>query len=196
MSSKQPSKKVCSNLEWKVEVDAEERMKRKAATKRDSTAAKRTKKAKKDKKSAASTSERAKLKGAPKKGASKQSIKRVREQRRKQQAKEARKAEEEEARKRARKNDAALDDHEGNIVAAAAGAGENVEAAPEDFFWEVEAVIGRRIRRGRVEYLIRWKGCSEEDNTWEPAANLCDTASECFLLIYYLGVITCVIDHI
>ena len=42
---------------------------------------------------------------------------RVREQRRKQQAKEARKAEEEEARKRARKNDAALDDHEGNIVA-------------------------------------------------------------------------------
>ncbi|KAK1744924.1 chromodomain-containing protein [Skeletonema marinoi] len=47
-----------------------------------------------------------------------------------------------------------------------------------DFFWEVAAVIGRRIRRNRVEYLIRWKGCSEEDNTWEPAANLCDSANE------------------
>lgn len=65
----------------------------------------------------------------------------------------------------------------GNIVCAApptAGASD----APDDgdFFWEMEKVVGRRVQRGRVEYLIRWKGCPEDQNTWEPASNLCDTA--------------------
>ena len=76
----------------------------------------------------------------------------------------------EEARKRERKESLGLN-NQGTIVA------EPTHHA-EDFFWEVAAVIGRRIRRNRIEYLIRWKGCSEEDNTWEPASNLCDTASE------------------
>jgi hypothetical protein len=44
--------------------------------------------------------------------------------------------------------------------------------------FEVEAVIGRRFIRGGVEFLIRWKGFSEEHNTWEPAANLSDAARE------------------
>ena len=34
--------------------------------------------------------------------------------------------------------------------------------------YEVEAIIGRRNNGGRVEYLIKWKGYSEEENTWEP----------------------------
>lgn len=44
------------------------------------------------------------------------------------------------------------------------------------FFWEVEAIVGRRVKSGKTDYLVRWKGCPESDNTWEPAANLCDTA--------------------
>lgn len=86
------------------------------------------------------------------------------------------KEEEEEARKRERKAGLGLNHVGGTIVA------EPTQNA-EDFFWEVAAVIGRRIRRNRVEYLIRWKGCSEEDNTWEPAANLCDSASELNVLV-------------
>jgi hypothetical protein len=84
-------------------------------------------------------------------------------------------AEKEEARRKSRKIDLS-DNHPGTAIATAAEV-ENA-AVPEDFFWEVEAVIGRRVHRGRAEYLIRWKGCSEDDNTWEPSANLCDTASE------------------
>lgn len=48
---------------------------------------------------------------------------------------------------------------------------------PDDFY-EVEAVIGHRRYRGRVEYKIRWKGCSDKDDTWEPRENLSDSAME------------------
>mmetsp|Transcript_37883 Transcript_37883/g.55509 ORF Transcript_37883/g.55509 Transcript_37883/m.55509 type:complete len:935 (+) Transcript_37883:92-2896(+) len=70
--------------------------------------------------------------------------------------------------------------HAGHIICAVPGTAETKKAtetpSTDDFFWEVEKVIGRRVVSGRVEYLIRWKGCPEEENTWEPAANLCDTA--------------------
>eukprot|EP00956_Cyclotella_meneghiniana_P026276 scaffold56361_cov71-Cyclotella_meneghiniana.AAC.5 len=48
----------------------------------------------------------------------------------------------------------------------------------EDLYWEVESVMGRRVRKGREEYLIRWKGCGDKNDTWEPADNLCDAALE------------------
>ena len=43
-------------------------------------------------------------------------------------------------------------------------------------FWEMEKVVDRRVRGNKVEYLIRWKGLPESQNTWEPPSNLCDTA--------------------
>ena len=137
-------------------------MKRKSATQSDSTAAKRRKHSKPD----ADVNDKKNHGKARKQdnntrrssSTAKQSIKKVREQRKIQRSKDAEKTE-----------------NVDRILVAVDGDG----SAPEDFFWEVEAVIGRRKHRGRVEYLIRWKGCSEDGNTWEPAANLCDSASEC-----------------
>uniref|UniRef100_A0A3B5K5X2 Chromobox homolog 8a (Pc class homolog, Drosophila) n=1 Tax=Takifugu rubripes TaxID=31033 RepID=A0A3B5K5X2_TAKRU len=37
-----------------------------------------------------------------------------------------------------------------------------------------ESIIKRRIRRGRWEYLVKWKGWSQKYNTWEPEENILD----------------------
>jgi hypothetical protein len=44
-------------------------------------------------------------------------------------------------------------------------------------FYEIETILDKRVNdKGIEEFLIRWKGCPESDNTWEPSDNLCDTA--------------------
>ena len=46
--------------------------------------------------------------------------------------------------------------------------------------YEVESICQKRITKGKVEYLVKWKGWSHEDNTWEPIANLdCQVLSSC-----------------
>ena len=32
--------------------------------------------------------------------------------------------------------------------------------------------IALRVRHGKVEYLIKWEGYPDSENTWEPQANL------------------------
>jgi hypothetical protein len=38
--------------------------------------------------------------------------------------------------------------------------------------FEAEAIVKKRTRRGKTQYLVKWKGFHDEDNTWEPAEHL------------------------
>eukprot|EP00985_Skeletonema_marinoi_P005937 scaffold2572_cov75-Skeletonema_marinoi.AAC.25 len=42
----------------------------------------------------------------------------------------------------------------------------------DDDVFNVEAIVGYRSKNGRKEYLIKWKGYSEDDMSWEPESNL------------------------
>jgi hypothetical protein len=43
----------------------------------------------------------------------------------------------------------------------------------EEEEFEVEKIIDKKvIRRGKIEYLLRWKGYDSDEDTWEPRENL------------------------
>ena len=46
-----------------------------------------------------------------------------------------------------------------------------------DDAYEVERIIGKRVRDGRTEYHVKWAGCDDSESTWEPD-NMVDGAAE------------------
>eukprot|EP00088_Acartia_fossae_P041801 TRINITY_DN4374_c0_g1_i3.p1 TRINITY_DN4374_c0_g1~~TRINITY_DN4374_c0_g1_i3.p1 ORF type:complete len:155 (+),score=69.67 TRINITY_DN4374_c0_g1_i3:53-517(+) len=38
--------------------------------------------------------------------------------------------------------------------------------------YEVEAIVNKRFKSGKVEYNVKWVGYPSSDNTWEPVENL------------------------
>lgn len=46
--------------------------------------------------------------------------------------------------------------------------------APLDDVYSCECLRKKRVRKGRVEYLVKWKDYAESHNTWEPKNNILD----------------------
>ena len=44
----------------------------------------------------------------------------------------------------------------------------------DDQVFAAEAITKKRLRKGRTEYLVKWKGWSPKYNTWEPEENILD----------------------
>ncbi|KAI1884529.1 hypothetical protein AGOR_G00227310 [Albula goreensis] len=47
-------------------------------------------------------------------------------------------------------------------------------SAVGDRIFAAESIIKRRVRKGRIEYLVKWKGWTIKDSTWEPEENILD----------------------
>ena len=39
-------------------------------------------------------------------------------------------------------------------------------------YYEVEAIMGKKIMNGKTEFLVKWKGIPENESTWEPLSHL------------------------
>ena len=50
--------------------------------------------------------------------------------------------------------------------------------------FEVEEIVNHRYRKGKIQYLIRWKNYGAEDDTWEPHENL-DCPKNGMVLAYH-----------
>lgn len=49
-----------------------------------------------------------------------------------------------------------------------------MELSMGDRVYAAERIMKKRTRRGKVEYLVKWKGWSQKHSTWEPEENILD----------------------
>ncbi|XP_030646790.1 chromobox protein homolog 2 [Chanos chanos] len=50
---------------------------------------------------------------------------------------------------------------------------EELSAVGEQVF-DAECILSKRMRKGKLEYLVKWRGWSSKHNSWEPQENLLD----------------------
>ncbi|XP_019958207.2 chromobox protein homolog 6a [Paralichthys olivaceus] len=48
------------------------------------------------------------------------------------------------------------------------------QSATGDRIFAAEAILKRRVRKGSIEYLVKWKGWAMKHSTWEPEENILD----------------------
>ena len=66
-----------------------------------------------------------------------------------------------------------LDDHPGPVeVTDDPEAGGPIQIQKNDPEYEVECIVGDRIYRGQQQYLVKWTGWEEEQNSWKSAEEL------------------------
>ena len=46
------------------------------------------------------------------------------------------------------------------------------DSGSEEEEYVVEKVVKKRLVAGKVQYLLKWKGYDDSENTWEPKENL------------------------
>ena len=51
-----------------------------------------------------------------------------------------------------------------------------IEEETEEYI--VEKVLNKRRKKGGIEYLLKWKGYPDSENSWEPYASIKDTCQE------------------
>ncbi|CAM4631833.1 unnamed protein product [Lepidochelys olivacea] len=54
-----------------------------------------------------------------------------------------------------------------------AGAMEELSSVGEQVF-AAECILSKRLRKGKLEYLVKWRGWSSKHNSWEPEENILD----------------------
>ena len=51
--------------------------------------------------------------------------------------------------------------------------GPEIDSAEEEEEYSVEKIVDKRTTKsGKVEYFLKWKGYTDDDNTWEPVENI------------------------
>ncbi|KAK9056053.1 hypothetical protein SSX86_027140 [Deinandra increscens subsp. villosa] len=65
-------------------------------------------------------------------------------------------------------------ENEGDVNGGGEVEGEEAVERPKlaEGFYEIESVRKKRSRKGKIQYLIKWRGWPEAANTWEPVENL------------------------
>ncbi len=59
-----------------------------------------------------------------------------------------------------------------SVRASAQESGAQLEVEDEEQEWVVEDIRDSCVRSRELQYLVKWKGFPEEENTWEPVAHL------------------------